>query len=706
MDDERMIGLLKDTSDGVIEELCAVLDDINSRLVDVRGRQDGARDLRMCRWAGQSLDGRKHGKELGQEEVDVAPFEGAPDLKVRLADNIISEGVDVLMQSFDRAKIQAQPMESGDTLDAGNATLLLRWLRDVRLVDRLRAEVELSANYMLGDDPGVAVIGTFWSRSDALESEDYTVDTIAELSVRLLGFEPNMQNYMEIVQQHRMVLIGEAYQELAIQLLTKVFPDEPLSALNKALNKLRKGQRVTLRNRYPVENEPVIITYRPGVDIFFDPDATDLARQTVFVREELTDLELSSRVGSANYNKPEVADVLKNQRGVSILSSDARESASGNQSVPPNLYEVFYCYRWILDEKTWLPQMYCTVFHYGAKAVLKHEPYAYPHVGGPFVAISRERKERYLLDARGITAVTDSEQWELKTQRDSFGAYTMLSTLPPFLRHVRRHGAKIALAPGAQIDIQRADDFSWLKPPQFPTGSVEMQRMVKEQVDEYFGRNGKSDLASVRIQGLVIRFLSGWASVFARVLACAQRWMTPVMISGIAGVQVQQMNKQAIRDARDVVATFDPNDLNMDYLLKKLKLISDMIVPLDRKATIDYTPIVSWAFGSLDQRLASLSIRDEKAAADDERKETEKAMQDLYFGFEPIVPDRGANWELRIQAVDQMLGGTGEFARKYTEDPDFRQRVTAYRAQLATLYEQYVVNPQRGRNVTPKVLEG
>ena len=51
-------------------------------------------DMRLCRWEGQTEDGKKH-SDYRQDQDPAMPFEGASDVRVRLADKLINELVAV-----------------------------------------------------------------------------------------------------------------------------------------------------------------------------------------------------------------------------------------------------------------------------------------------------------------------------------------------------------------------------------------------------------------------------------------------------------------------------------------------------------------------------------------------------------------------------------------------------------------------------------
>ena len=78
-------------------------------------RRTKSDDVRFAKWAGQNDDGKKHANDANSEPF---PWEGASDTRVRLADQIINENVDILSTSFWRGVLRASPTEANDNVFA------------------------------------------------------------------------------------------------------------------------------------------------------------------------------------------------------------------------------------------------------------------------------------------------------------------------------------------------------------------------------------------------------------------------------------------------------------------------------------------------------------------------------------------------------------------------------------------------------------
>jgi hypothetical protein len=95
--------------------MSGILDDLRKAATDAGdwiSRMESATRVRNCLWDGQSEDGRKHRADLGR---DAFPWEGSADTRVRTVDEIANEQVMLMVQSFVRARIQAQGTETADS---------------------------------------------------------------------------------------------------------------------------------------------------------------------------------------------------------------------------------------------------------------------------------------------------------------------------------------------------------------------------------------------------------------------------------------------------------------------------------------------------------------------------------------------------------------------------------------------------------------
>jgi hypothetical protein len=83
-------------------------------------------DTRYCKWSGQSEDQRKHAVKSG--DTQPFPWDGASDLRVPVADEIINHDVAQACVALAAANIRAVAIEGGDLGKAAVVSNFMRWL--------------------------------------------------------------------------------------------------------------------------------------------------------------------------------------------------------------------------------------------------------------------------------------------------------------------------------------------------------------------------------------------------------------------------------------------------------------------------------------------------------------------------------------------------------------------------------------------------
>ena len=137
-----------------------------------------ADSIRFCRWDGQTDDGRKHQYEYSKKKV--FPWDGASDVRVRLADAICSENSDIMTTAFQRGILRASPTESGDGSQSTLVTTLLKYYKENKLMNELRHEAHLLANY--GQQYGTGVLQIGWEKEETKANKPVTMEDVVAFS--------------------------------------------------------------------------------------------------------------------------------------------------------------------------------------------------------------------------------------------------------------------------------------------------------------------------------------------------------------------------------------------------------------------------------------------------------------------------------------------------------------------------------------------
>lgn len=676
-------------SEDIVKDLRQDLTTIIGFGSEIWKRQERARNVRFCEWSGQSADGRKHIDDLG---IEAMPFEGAADSRIPLADGIINDKVALSVQAFFRAQVQAVPIESSDAPRAAATSTLLRWLRDRVMRAELQTEVELAAQYMYGDDPGVAVVEVQWWQDTMLRKRPLTFDELAAMYATG-GAAPEQitpddaRLEAEMLADFSDLVFNDSRKQEFAAWLAAAFPGVQRPALTRAARELRKAGQTELPVPEIRSNRPCVQALKLFEDFFLPIGTADLQRtRNCHRREWLSEAELQERVATMGWKQSWVDDVLKRGKGQTVVSTAyVREQLSVQLSAPgfvvnerDNLYEIWWSYERRADDYG-IASIYCTIWNGFSPDAGKHELIDYPHGLYPFVWRSRERVGRQLTDSRGITRPIETHQNELKVQRDARSNYTQLSTTPPKKVKQQRGAWELIIAPGADIPVQKMDDFEYLSPPPFPQASIEMERTTKAEADDYNGRmvpGADPNRSAMLQQHEVDNFFALWREVFTQVLALSQHYYTPAELERVTNSQgaAAEIGPDDIAGGWDVFIDIDARDLNMEFAMKKLDAYTKLIA-LDAGGVLDKGPLIEWTAASIDPVLARRTVRPQENVTAQEVNDERNNVSQMASGIEPAMPVKGINAQLRLQTLVETIAQSPKLSQMYATDPGFRALV-------------------------------
>lgn len=683
-----------------LQALFAELQRIETDKGEIIERRRTAYDVRYCRWDGQDEDLRKHAETMGEQPF---PFEGAADTRIHLADELIRDRVALYLQSLFRAEVQAVAVESGDLAQASRVTTLLRWLRDTRLARELRHEAELAAQWMEGDDPGVAIVGVYWKQETALERTEIDQAGLLEQMYPPEVLQ-NPQTAGEAQIQFQDILFNPAREEEALTLLGQAYPTVKLALRKRALKELRETGRTVLPTPYQRENRPQIVAHRLMDDLFLPLDTDDIQRaRAIFRREWVSEVELRERVVSAGYDADWVEAVIaKGPGGVQRLITDdepkpTRSGERGDEHAHD--FEIWTSFTRQVDDMG-IPGIYVTVFsgavrdQYAAHALLD-----YTHGEYPFVALRREVPARGITESRGATVVAATHQYEIKVQRDARTNHTMLATNPPLLNRVRAGAMELAVRPGAMVPVRDASDVQWMQPPPGQVASLEIEGATRADCDRYFGRAAK-DLDPTRValltQSDADRWLAGWQLIFAQVLALCQQYMDPAEIARVTGERTPApVAREEIRGSFDATLKIDVRDLNLEFLKLKMELVGSVLA-MDTFGTVNRAKLVRAAFRGIDPQIADEVVENEDAVSMREVEDEQGDVAKMALGIEVQPRDSGQNFQLRAKVLEDTIGKSPELQAKFAQGGLFTQLVEARRKHFQQMLQQQQ-NAQIGR---------
>lgn len=684
----------------------------------IRDRQDRARNTVQCIWEGQSTDYRRHEADTGEP---AAPFEGAPDQRVPVTEMIIRERAALYVETLTSGEIQAVSIGS---LDQGeNAVKMsrtLQWLRKNRM-EELEHEAELLANYVLRDDPGIAVLKIWWKREPALEMRELSIDDVGTELLKTRGIElgdpqtpegqQDLQRYGGAISDVGDLIFNITREDEAVDAMAEAFPSVKRNLLKRSLRALRKNRETALPLPYVKENRPCVSALRYMRDIFFPADIDDLKKaRVIWELEWLNEADLRAREHSEGYAANWIEEVI--EAGPGGDETDATwlldgpwtrqqiGSARAGDAETQKQFPIWHAYTKAADDYG-IPGVYWTVYSakvrdsYGSHELLDYPDGEYPHL-----IFRAEIIARGVENVRGTAETAGSFQSEIKLQRDSRGAHTMMATIPPVRVAERRGALEAVLGPMVEVPVREADDVTWMTPPPFPQASIEMEKAAWSDLNRYFGSvqpGMPAEAAETMLKNEVRRWLGIWKQAFAKIAEMQQEYGDPTQMQLVAGGPIVTYGLDEIRGRFAVSLTFNVRDLNIEFVIARNQAIA-AVLQNDIGGNVDRTPIVRAGLRAIDPALADQALRDPQVVTQKEIEDERGAVNMLANGIEAPLRRSGINAQLRLQELQRTVTTSPVLSQRYNTpagpaDEYFKQLVDNRAKNLAFLVQQYGPGP-------------
>jgi len=676
-----------------VKWLVETYEEAQSDLSGYRDQMSHNADIRFCKWAGQTRDGRKNGD-------DAFPWKGASDLRFPLVDDLCNTEAAYLTESLFRANITAIPVNSADTAQAGLTSSFMKWLIGSQM-DELPDETELGANYWA--EKGGYVVGTFWDRRTCRYAEKVTAQDIARTLLEQ-GIDPES-------------IHDPLFEEDLRQLLQASYPDAGDAIVANAITSLRNTGEAELPRVGTTVNRPCVRVFRKGEDILYPKSAANIqSAPYVFRVEYKTAQELQEYAGSDGWNQRWVDAVIEKCRGQDSTNWNSYErnrdrfNINLDQDDDEGLIKVVWCYQRLIN-KDGILGIYETIFcpeytpESGAKYA-KHglSPY---HLKGryPFWDFSREKTSRLSFNSRGIPDNAGDFQRIAKVYYDNEIDRGSMATLPPFWYIMGRTPPE--LGPGAKWPVSRQGEAGWADPPRHDAASKEMREMIIDVARNYTGLTTDQEHANevrAKKQANINKWLRGWQQVYRHIWWLYQQYGDEVITFRVMGsntVHPQEFHKNPSEDY-DFYLEFDALSQEPELQREKIKSAIELFSAADRNARGNWDALLQKGLEIIDPTWVESMVKPEEQATQDEVRQEREMLQQMYSGMDVDLPEQGVNTQLRRQVVQQFVQGSEEIpatdvqSRMQNEEDPFRARLEKHMKQLEFI-DQQRENAQIGR---------
>lgn len=645
-------------------------------------------DQRMCRWEGQSDDGKKHEEYLGYEPF---PFEGSSDVRNRLIDNTINQLVMLVMTAWQRASIRVNGIEMNDAEKSGAAQTLMHWIVNNRMRAELEREAELWAQYAY--QFGWSAMHVGWDRRVARKTDMISMADIGQAA----------QQGNTMLQQVFESLQTKTVSDLSVLLISQSLLCDEKEAKRIVKDIIENGS-ATYEQPYIQRNLPVVAALKPFDEIAFPPETVELQEaRMIFKRTFMTEVQLKSIGLSEGWDEDFIEEAittagksgyLHDSNLIPLINSVPNAVEKAN-----NLIEVVYCYARQLDESN-KSAIYYTVFCPQTQNDLfgKHEILDYAHGEYPFVELRRERLRRPVVESRGVPEILFTDQEELKAQHDATRDRTAFEVMPP-MTVTRRLANNQRIGPGQLLPVNNKDDYAWLPPPSgTPVTAFNLMDRIEQKVAITFGLyhpNVMPALTQITQQYIVNTFFSAWSQVYKQMFALSMQYMLPEEIERITGVKMDY-NHIEVNNMFDFSIRFDVKELDTNFVIEKLKAINQFVLPMDTAGNIDRSKLIKATVDAISPESARDIYIDQKTATQKQYAEVQNDLVKMMLGLEAQYVQNDPQAGVKMQAMQDILSKNPKAQQMAQTDGVFQALLQNYQKNLEMSIMQQQ-NAQIGR---------
>lgn len=699
-------------------------------------------EKRRMIWAGQSPDGRKWDENLPEGEP-ARPWNGAADTRIPMIDAVCNDDTAVLCTAYDRAELRAGTVDPDQAELAAGVSNYLHWMTKTRYRRALKTERELAAQYSREHGWCVAYVG--WERELSKRRVRLTLDQLAQFVQTSGGGSPSeagdpkpagpgelapadaiLLTLLDPAQEDAAVeLFREAYRlYVTAALQNKGFYEQELQSdailkisvatARRCLGELRRDQETEVPMPYVCRNNPLVWVLQPYLEILTSRGTMMLQQsRAIFWRRWMTEAELESKTAEG-WDPEWIKEVRKTKGniaswagalGATSITGPSTKTVGNTTFLKVTeennpLIEVLYAFVKKVDgdgvtavwETVFSPHITKKPNGRGEDFYAKHELLDYAHGRYPFVELKRENIGRALIDTRSVAEVAGTWQDEEKIQRDFLANRSQWDTLPP-VKVPSLGGVDYRLGPGAQVPIKRNDTFEplLLGAGSSPQLSIELIQLLRLQKDDYFGQfNPGVDPAKITAKQnkSASDFYDFWAEIFLHMFALTLQYNPQEIVRVTSIPQLANLDPFDVLDQFNVGLEFDVQELNPDYLLKKMKMIHEFLLPADAGGVIDRSSLTGFEMGMLDSRLRDRVIQDRGQAAQKVYREVDTQVMRMAVGNEAEYTQNDPAAPMKLQFLGTVLQSNPKYQQWLRSDPEFQKLLQAYQNNLQMSVDQ------------------
>lgn len=681
-------------------------------------RMEQNHDARYCWWEGQAVDGRKWSKDTsrtgrrrvmpGDVPVEVFPFEGASDARVRLIDTVIRERVGFMRLALKRRQERIGPRDMSPDADPQQRGALwsqvMNYFADFTHKQFSRASARWAS---IAQEYGHGLLFVGWHTDAEVIPKTLSIEEVitvfAQTAIQMA--EEQMQQMHSAsggnpeeaptlsAEDTQAILQDAAAQINALRtdpkqkkvfegVLMKIDPAMPAAEARRLATDLRYGEEADYHAVDPKDEHPEYRALTTGIDVLFPPTIESVqAAPWIDMLEWVTKAELKSRIDTEGYDEDWVEDVLEKGPGRSFSFSElkldtytwlmsggtVRTGLQGGAVDPTQdmyqIHHVFYRATALGNARA----MYRTILHPAVMdCYATHTCCPYAHGRYPFFDTVMEADAPYLLASRGAGELTDTLQDTAKTTVDEIRDSASMRAKPPMLVPHNQDG-RVSWYPGLRIPVRNTTAGMGLYTPlqtgSDTRGSTEVHTINMDLFNEFWARGPKVD-PEVKLaarQLMISDFLDDVREARVMAFQLIQEFAPDELKAAFVGGL--NVNLQATRaDIQGMVSMeldFDANDFDTSKT-KEFMESWEILMRMDTKRLLNNEPMLKSLAARLVPATYKTLVEDSNKRAVQERDDEKKIVTEILSGTQTPEDERNSytagDHQTRMQFIKEMFG--------------------------------------------------
>ena len=610
----------------------------------VGSRAAQARRIRNCLWKDQHFSERQwNNKTTG---FSAFPFNGASDIRVRLADYLVNERVSECFVAL----MRAQPGFGSVDGEASTAAFLAKIWKDLKQrVIQLEWVVQnlLLANYLYGGGRGVAGMWTGWDYRKELRPAMITLEEVQGMYMAQRPLEQEMaaRDWESITA---LAVEGgiDGLQEL---MLIYQFA-KSRGAAKAAAEELRANKTARIVRVEVVKNQPKMRALALGDELWIDPTtpvADGDAADGMHITEWMSKAGIRAKAAAEGWSKEFVKEVLEQGDGSQNVIFPVYELSDGDDDkvnrvesqMQRESYQIAHSYIRAVD-KDGIEGRYEVIWSPGIKRAARGlKLVREAHGGWPVQIFCSEVIGPFALDSRGLPLLAAGIQSHMKISHDMIANVSMLQ-LPPITTKGRLDQGDLMLEPLGEVPLGITGEAKFMTTPQVPQTTLIYLKELRLMRDTFFGLENPDIPVEMWQNPKAMRvflFLAQICELMRRMIS----------------ITVARLPREAVAEYPSLASgafsfplqlRCDVREWSQAYVKDVAEVFNNLLMPMDRKGAMDLAPAVQSFVMDLMPEHAELINRDPERAAADQIKDEQDNYLLIRAGIRPPVPE-GGNWD-------------------------------------------------------------